>query len=185
MRGVVRVDGRPGKLARPTRRGPALAAGVAVATLLAGALSGAFVACGGDPIYTYQGQRFDPANGCLERPTALDVVEGPTEPRECPAICLVRTPANGPRTAYIAFTCPPYPPEFDATGTDPLCAPALVAGARRDGCVPEGGPPDAAAEASAPDANVPDANVPDANVPDANVPDANVPDANVADGNRE
>lgn len=169
---VVRVrDGRPARLARRTaRRGRAIAAGAGVAAGLVAAFAAAFAACGGDPIYTYQGQRFDPAKGCLDRPTALDVVEGPTEPRECPAVCLVQTPASGARTAYVAFTCAPYPPEFDATGTDPLCAPALAAAARRDGCLPEGG---------APDALVPDALVPDANLPDALVPDAGAPDASV------
>ncbi|HRG95251.1 MAG TPA: hypothetical protein PLR99_03310 [Polyangiaceae bacterium] len=168
----------PAKRARRTaRRGRALAAGAGVAAGLVAAFAASFAACGGDPIYTYQGQRFDPAKGCLDRPTALDVVEGPTEPRECPAVCLVQTPASGARTAYVAFTCAPYPPEFDATGTDPLCAPALAAAARRDGCLPEGGAPDAAPDAFVPDASAPEASAPEASAPEASAPEASVDSA--------
>ncbi len=147
-----------------------LGAGIAVAAALVGAFAASFAACGGDPIYVYQGQRFDPARGCLERPTSLDVVEGPTAPKECPAVCLVQRERSGARTTYVAFTCAPYPPDFDSSGLDPSCVPALAAASRRDGCLPEAGVP----ETGVPEAGVPETGVPETGVPEAGA-DANAP----------
>jgi hypothetical protein len=56
-------------------------------------------------------------------------------------VCLVQRRADAGRAIYVATMCPPYPAavDFDPSGTDPACAPALAALARNDTCATDGG----------------------------------------------
>ena len=42
------------------------------------------------------------------------------------------------RTLYVATMCPPYPFQFDASGSDPICPAALAAFGRDDTCNVDG-----------------------------------------------
>ncbi len=107
------------------------------------------IACG-DPSHLYVGRPYDEQRGCLESTAALDVVEGEA-PKTCAPVCLVQVPADGGRRIYVSSMCAPYPFGVDVSGSDPACAAALAAQARRDHCLEDGGssappPKDAAAE---------------------------------------
>lgn len=126
--------------------------------MLAAAAAGLFVAqlpaCKDDGTHVYIGRFYLESRGCLGTTSSLDVIEGDV-PGECAPICLVQRRADAARTIYVATMCPPYPSavEFDTSGTDPVCAPALAALARNDTCAIDGG----SANPLPPDAGVPDA----------------------------
>jgi hypothetical protein len=110
-------------------------------------------ACKDEGTHVYLGRLFVEARDCLGTSSTVDVVSG-GEPGECAPVCLLQLRAEGGRATYVATMCAPYPAavEFDLSGTDPTCAPALAALARGDTCLSDGGDthpaPDAAADAS-------------------------------------
>ncbi len=104
--------------------------------------------------YVYRGRQYDPKEKCLGATRALDVIDLTTEPALCAPVCLVQTKYDGGEAVYVSNVCPPYPPDFDTSGSNALCPEALVAADNASGCVPQ--PPDAGPDA-APDATVEDA----------------------------
>lgn len=123
-----------------------LAAAVACACILH------LSACEDDGSHVYVGRFYLEARQCLGTTSSLDVVEGDV-PGECSPKCIIQRRAEAARAVYVATMCPPYPKamEFDLSGTDPVCAPALAALARNDTCATDGGsshpvPRDAGAE---------------------------------------
>jgi hypothetical protein len=142
---------------RVARRVAAIAASLAAITCILHA-----TACKDDGTHVYLGRLFVEARGCLGTGSSVDVVSG-GEPGDCAPICIVQHRAEGGRAVYVATMCAPYPAavEFDTSGTDPACAPALAALSRDDTCLSDGGDthplPDAAPEASADAADAADA----------------------------
>jgi hypothetical protein len=111
------------------------------------------IACKDDGTHVYVGRFFREERSCLGTTSALDVISGDV-PGECAPVCLIQRRAEGGRSVYVATMCPPYPTpaEFDLSGTDPVCVPALDALARNDTCATDGGSsnPLPRADASAP-----------------------------------
>jgi hypothetical protein len=110
--------------------------------------------CKDEGTYVYLGQLYVENRNCLGTPSSVDVISG-APPGKCAPICLLQKRGDGGHATYVATMCPPYPAgvEFDPSGTDPTCAPALAALSRNDTCLSDGGsthpvPPikDAAAE---------------------------------------
>jgi hypothetical protein len=141
--------------ARPSAR----ARRVALAVLAASALCAGVAelsACKDDGTHVYVGRFYLESRGCLGTTSSVDVIEGDL-PGDCDPVCLIQHRADSARSVYVATMCPPYPSrvEFDVSGTDPVCVPALAALARNDTCATDGGsahplpPPDAAADAHA------------------------------------
>jgi len=97
-------------------------------------------ACKDDGTHVYVGQFYLEGRNCLGTTSALDVISG-DEPGTCTPVCIIQKRANAARSVFVSTTCPPYPPtvEFDVSGTDPVCAPALAALARNDTCATDGG----------------------------------------------
>jgi hypothetical protein len=97
-------------------------------------------ACKDDGTHVYVGRFYLEARGCLGTSSSLDVVTG-NEPGTCNPICLIQRRPEGGRAVYVATMCPPYPSpvDFDTSGTDAICAPALAALARGDTCATDGG----------------------------------------------
>jgi hypothetical protein len=103
-------------------------------------------ACDEDGDHIYVGQLYVEDRHCLGTPSSVDVVTG-GDPGECPPLCLRQTRAEGGYAIYVSTMCAPYPaPDYDTTGSDPLCVGALEALARNDTCLSDGGSTD-------PDAN--------------------------------
>ena len=97
-------------------------------------------ACKDDGTHVYVGRFYLEGRGCLGTTSALDVIAG-DEPGDCAAVCLIQRRAEAARSVFVSTMCPPYPPalEFDVSGTDTVCAPALAALARNDTCASDGG----------------------------------------------
>lgn len=115
--------------------------------VLAAALGAFAAACDERPVHSFLARRWDPARGCLDRSTVLDVVLG--DAGTCAPHCLVQRAEAGTVT-YLTIECPPYLPGVDPTELDPTCALAKNALARGDTCLSDGGqtnpPPDAGAD---------------------------------------
>lgn len=109
------------------------ALGVAVATVTV-------LACTDDIVgHIFRGRKYDEAKGCLDIPTAVDIVEG-TDPGEgCPLGCLVRTEVDGGTNVYIATTCPPYPNNFVRADETPACIDARLAATKGYLCAADAG----------------------------------------------
>lgn len=114
------------------------------ATVLAAAAACACIvqatACKDDGTHVYIGRFYLESRGCLGTTSSLDVIEGDVT-GQCDPVCLIQHRADAARSVYVATMCPPYPAavEFDTSGTDPVCAPALAALARNDTCATDGG----------------------------------------------
>lgn len=106
-------------------------------------------ACKDDGTHVYIGQFYNEPRHCLGTTSAVDVVTG-DDPGQCAAICIHQNRSDGGHAIYVATMCPPYPgPDFDTSGTDPLCMPALAALARGDVCSSDGGSSHPLVDASA------------------------------------
>ena len=110
-------------------------------------------ACKDDGSHIFVGSLYLEDRHCLGTPSSVDVVTG-DPPGDCNPVCLRQTRSEGGHAIYVATMCPPYPgPDFDTSGADPQCAPALAALARGDTCLSDGGSThpvaDAAPEAAA------------------------------------
>jgi hypothetical protein len=130
--------------------GPAsFAVALVIAAAGAGVLGAVATGCDERPVRTFLARRWNPALGCLDRSTVLDVVV--TDAGTCPRHCLVQRGEAGTVT-YITLECPPYLPGLDPTELDPTCKLAKDAFDRGDTCLPDGGqtnpPPDAAADSA-------------------------------------
>ena len=97
-------------------------------------------ACGKDDgTHVYEARLYVEARHCLGTTSSVDVISGDV-PGQCDPICLRQTRADSGYAIYAATMCPPYPgPDFDKSGTDPLCPLALAALARGDTCLSDGG----------------------------------------------
>jgi hypothetical protein len=128
---------------RSARTGGELARAIAIGSLAVLVAN----ACSAASSHPYAARRFDPARGCIDRTTTIDVVEGPPAP-DCRAVCLAGGALDGGPGLFVSLMCAPYPPAFDASGKDPRCAAAIAALDRGDTCLADGGtsnPPDAGA----------------------------------------
>jgi hypothetical protein len=96
------------------------------------------IACG-DPSHVFEGRYYLQHRDCLGTTASIDVVEGDSPERPCPAVCLAQPQSDGGRAIYVTAMCAPYPHLFDASGNDSLCSPALAALARSDTCLVDGG----------------------------------------------
>lgn len=95
------------------------------------------IACDDPASHLYQGRFYLRDRKCLGTAASVDVVEG-GDTGTCPPVCLVKQGIDQ-NTLYVGLSCPPYPPNYDAGGTDPACAEALAAQSRDDTCLADGG----------------------------------------------
>ncbi|MEO6420759.1 MAG: hypothetical protein ABIP39_15210 [Polyangiaceae bacterium] len=111
---------------------PLLAALLVLATI---------AACKDSGSHIYAGRLFEPARGCLDEATSVDIVDGANPGYACEKKCIATLePADGgPRSIYVSSMCPPYPTFSDTTGTAPGCTEALAASDRSDLCESDGG----------------------------------------------
>lgn len=93
-------------------------------------------ACG-EHSHIYEGRLYRSDRDCLGTTSSVDVVSGEA-PAACPPTCLAQAHADGGRSIYVATMCAPYPFDFDASGSDPMCPNALEALARNDTCRADG-----------------------------------------------
>ncbi len=124
-------------LALPGSAGAALAFAGSIA-LLAAALPG----CSDDPVsHVYSGRMLEAARACLDPVTSIDVVDGPAPASPCAPACFVAPypDDSGVNAVYVSTMCAPFPPAYDATGTNAACGAALAAYARNDTCEDDGG----------------------------------------------
>jgi hypothetical protein len=92
-----------------------------------------------DPIsHPYLGRLYVGGRDCLGAIGTVDVVEG-ADPGDCAPACLTKSSADGGFAVYVSAMCAPYPPFYDAGGSDPACPSALAALARGDQCLDDGG----------------------------------------------
>lgn len=95
----------------------------------------ALAACEDRELHVFGAQRFDPARGCLEAATTVDVIDGP-DPGPCDAPRCWRSPGG---EIFVTTTACDAPPDYaDRTGDPPgsLCAAALEALAAGAACAP-------------------------------------------------
>ncbi len=83
-------------------------------------------ACGDPVSHLYLGRFYAANRKCLGTTASVDVVEG-EDTGTCNPVCLIKD-----SNVYVGQSCPPLPPGYDSTGTNPLCAEALAAAARDD-----------------------------------------------------
>ena len=97
------------------------------------------VACG-TTSHVYEGQAYVEGRDCLGTVSSVEVADGDPAATNCQPTCLVQhTSPDGGTPVYVSTMCPPFPYGFDTNGSDPRCAPALAAFARRDTCLADGG----------------------------------------------
>jgi hypothetical protein len=95
-------------------------------------------ACSDTASHILQGSFYVAGRDCLGTPSSVDVVSG-GDPGTCAPACVVQINAEGGPAVYVTTTCPPYSPDWDTTGKNADCAPALAAFARSDTCESDGG----------------------------------------------
>jgi hypothetical protein len=95
------------------------------------------VACDDPVSHVYRGHLYLEQRGCVATESTIDIVSG-ADPGSCPPVCLVARSADA-RSVYVGTSCPPFPPDYDSTGKDPACAPAIAAFQRDDECNADGG----------------------------------------------
>lgn len=114
-----------------------------LASVIAGGVSiVALAAACDDPVsHIFAGRLYEPARGCVDGVTSIDVVDGPAPGAPCAPACFVGPYATdaGDKPVYVSTMCAPFPPAFDTTGTAPACTAALAAYARNDTCLDDGG----------------------------------------------
>jgi hypothetical protein len=101
----------------------------------AAALAAALVAfataspgCDDDPqSHVFVASPYEPASDCFGPSTSLAQIDTASGDLDCDPTCLVSTGASGDVEVYVSIMCGPYPPAYDATGTNPACASALAA----------------------------------------------------------
>lgn len=98
-------------------------------------------ACSDVASHAFIARQYVDGRDCLESSAAVDVVTGPDPGVGCGPKCLVGTGLgfDAGKFVYIAYMCPPYPPTWDQSGTDPRCEKAIAAEARRDTCTGDAG----------------------------------------------
>jgi hypothetical protein len=118
---------------RLARLASVVAAGAGIAALA--------LACDDAVSHVFAGRLYEPARGCVDTVTSIDVVDGPAPGGPCAPACFVGPYATdaGDKPVYVSTMCAPFPPAFDTTGTAPACAVALAAYARNDTCLDDGG----------------------------------------------
>ena len=111
---------------------------VCVLTIAAAVAS--VTACTEDVVgHIFRGRKYDQDKGCLDIPTAVDIVEGADPGEGCPLGCLIRTEADGGTNVYIATTCPPYPNSFVRADETPVCEDARTAATKGFSCANDAG----------------------------------------------
>lgn len=80
---------------------------------------------------------------CMGERAAIDVVDGANPDKKCEPVCMVgSSPLVGGDgdggAVFVTDQCPPLPPTFDVSGSDPRCADALAAFTREDYCAGSG-----------------------------------------------
>lgn len=92
-----------------------------------------------DPSRVLLGQLYVENRDCLGTPSSVDVVSGDERPGPCAPTCLVQRSYDAARPVYVTTSCGPFPGDADVSGSDPRCALALDALARRNTCFTDGG----------------------------------------------
>ena len=95
----------------------------AIAIAMVAAL-GCAAACNSSPDHLLSAQLYEAARSCVDPATAIDLQQGAGADSPCAAACIV---SSDRVSVYVTTQCPPFPPDFDATSTNPSCAPALAA----------------------------------------------------------
>jgi hypothetical protein len=95
------------------------------------------VGCGDSGTYLLVGRFYLERRDCLGTSSTIDAIGG-DGPNACAPTCLVQKAYDGGTGVYVTNTCGPYPPDLDASGSDPRCAKALAALQRNDTCQPDG-----------------------------------------------
>jgi hypothetical protein len=101
---------------------------------LIGASFGIATACiDPDANFVYTARPYDPADMCVGPYVELELVQGsggdsrctsPEAGRSGPGLaCLV----SNSGAVYVSSVCPPYPPDYDTSGTNPACGAAIAA----------------------------------------------------------
>jgi hypothetical protein len=70
---------------------------------------------------------YETAGDCFGPSTSLAQVDTSSGDLDCDPTCLVLASASGDTEVYVSIMCGPYPPAYDASGTNPACAAALAA----------------------------------------------------------
>jgi hypothetical protein len=109
-------------------------AGLRTAALLGAALAAAAAACiDPDASFVYTARPYDRAGMCLEPYVELELIPGAgggdacTSPEAGPAGPGVACLVSSSGALYVSTVCPPYPPDYDASGKDPACPAAIAA----------------------------------------------------------
>ncbi|MFO0678167.1 MAG: hypothetical protein U0169_16650 [Polyangiaceae bacterium] len=113
--------------------------GIALAATLAVPWASLSACNDGPTVHTYAGRPYDVANDCLGTSGVLDILDGPAaetgSSTTCDAVCLVGPAASdGGTEVYVSAQCPPFPPGFDAQGSDARCTAARDAFANKKFC---------------------------------------------------
>ena len=90
-------------------------------------------ACDESSSHVYLGRLYLTDRKCLGTTSSVDVVSGDTT-GTCAPVCLVKD-----STVYVGTSCAPYPPGYDSSGVQSICAEALAANGRDDTCLADGG----------------------------------------------
>jgi hypothetical protein len=118
-------------------------ANVTIALAFAAFVTICAAACDDEQTHIFYGQAYDPTHDCLDTVTAVDTIGGADTGQSCALVCIASPPdpdaAADSEVVYASTTCPPYPPLFDSSGSNPLCVPALAAAKRQSTCLPDGG----------------------------------------------
>jgi len=96
-------------------------------------------ACDSTSYYLYTAHQYEPALGCVDDLSAIDVDIGDDPGATCGAKCLTAPDDDGGVTVFASTMCGPTPVGADTSGVNPDCAPALAALARSDFCLDGGG----------------------------------------------
>ncbi len=112
-----------------------------VIALLAAGVCAAVACIDPDANFVYTAQPYDPNAMCLGPYVELELIQAMGGSPRCNSIqppdsgvpglaCLVSSSG----TVYVSPVCPPYPPDYDTSGTNPLCPQALEAWVTDGGC---------------------------------------------------
>jgi len=96
--------------------------------------------CDSQNDHIFSAQQYEPATGCLDPSTGIDVISGAATGDNCDPVCLSIT-QNGQSYTYLSTVCPPYPNAYTTEAADAAtdaadpCVAAFIA-ADAGGCIP-------------------------------------------------
>lgn len=118
----------------------AFSATITIGLIFGSIVSVAASACSDSQTHVYYGQGYDPVRDCLDSVVVVDIISGTDTGQSCPLVCIATSQnQDAAVSVYVSTTCPPYPPLFDTSGTNPQCPLALAAANRKATCLDDGG----------------------------------------------